>query len=81
VGDKPGRLWNEILAEKLTLLTPMTLLPACAAFATVCEDMVSFACAARAQLTWWGFRGTREMEVRYGLSSLWFGSGCRFAEV
>ena len=72
MGDKAGRFRNEILAGKLTLLTPMTLLPACAAFAAVCEDMVSFTCASRTQLTWWGFRGTREVEVRYGLSSLWF---------
>jgi hypothetical protein len=70
MGGKAGGFWNEILTGKLTLLTPMTLLPACAAFAAVCEDIVSFACVARAQLTWWGFRGTREVEVRYGLSSL-----------
>jgi hypothetical protein len=38
------------LGRSLTLLTPMTLLPACAALAAVCDDIVAFCRAASAQL-------------------------------
>jgi hypothetical protein len=42
VGRKGGGLRCEGRDEELTLLTAMTRLVACAAFAAVCEDIVSF---------------------------------------
>jgi hypothetical protein len=42
------------IVEEHTLLTPITLLPACAALAAACEDILSSYRATSAQLTrWW----------------------------